>query len=198
MYLDWSCMSRRVTQVNQSDRRLARVRLCMHVRGSGHGGRTARLRQSRGSGSDQRKLHVRLRVATLHLVFSFFQHCLWHWLGLSEQQVLISLVFHPIKTIVQSINQLVANFGTYFCNSLVQCPHNSAIHCDHCDDHHQSPHIIFISKRRNYEGRDQPSLPTTCHSLRLRRDIICCLSSTWTFPKQVCFTIWCSFPCTCF
>ena len=88
MYLDWSCMSRRVTKVNQSDRRLTRVRLCMHVRGSGHGGRAAWLWQSCGSG--QRKLHVRLSVTSLHLVFPFFQHCglkrfIWnfgylHWL----------------------------------------------------------------------------------------------------------------------
>ena len=73
MYLDWSCMSRRVTKVNQSDRRLTRVRLCMRMRGSGHGGRAAWLWQSYGSG--QRKLHVRLSVTSLHLVFPFFQHC---------------------------------------------------------------------------------------------------------------------------
>ena len=57
-------MSRRVTKVHKSDRR--RVR--------GHWGRAARLRQSRGSGSGQRKLHVRLSVASLHFVFPFFQH----------------------------------------------------------------------------------------------------------------------------
>ena len=55
-------MGRRVTKVNKSDR--SRVR----------GGRAAWLRQSQGSGSGQRKLHVRLSVAALHFVFPFFQH----------------------------------------------------------------------------------------------------------------------------
>ena len=59
-------MGRRVTEVNKSDRSRVRMR--------GHWGRAARLRQSQGSGSGQRKLHVRLRVAALHFVFPFFQH----------------------------------------------------------------------------------------------------------------------------
>ena len=58
-------MGRRVTEVNKSDRRRVRT---------GHWGRAAWLRQSRGSGSDQRKLHVGLREASLHFVFPFFQH----------------------------------------------------------------------------------------------------------------------------
>ena len=64
-------MCRRVTEVDQSDRRGARV--IVRVRGSGHRGRAAGLRQRRGSGESQ--LHVRLSVASLHFVFPFLQHC---------------------------------------------------------------------------------------------------------------------------
>ena len=71
MDLDRSRVCRRVTKVHQSHRGGARVRVCVR----GHWGRAAWLRQSCGSGSGQRELHVRLSVAPLHFVFSFFQHC---------------------------------------------------------------------------------------------------------------------------
>ena len=79
--LDRSRVCRRVAKVHQSHRGGARVR--MRVRS--HWGRAAWLRQSCGSGSGQRELHVRLSVASLHFVFSFFQHrglkmkCLWNF-----------------------------------------------------------------------------------------------------------------------
>ena len=79
--LDRSRVCRRVAKVHQSHRGGARVR--MRVRS--HWGRAAWLRQSCGSGSGQRELHMRLSVASLHFVFSFFQHrglkmkCLWNF-----------------------------------------------------------------------------------------------------------------------